>query len=339
MKQLYPLKFEPIFQEKVWGGDNLRTLLDKNVSKNEKIGESLEISAIEDKVSIVSNGFLAGNSIQDIIEIYMTDLVGYQVYMKYGIEFPLLIKFIDANDKLSIQVHPDNDTAKYRHYAYGKTELWYVVAAKKDAQLIMGFKEQIDKTELYKKIQDNTFIDYLNFENVQKGDVFYIPPGRIHALLEGVVVAEIQQTSDITYRLYDWNRPGLDGKPRDLHIDLALDVIDYKVKKSYKEKYEILPEQRNLLNANPYFTVNLVEFDKETTFDYSKLDSFVVYMCLEGAFLIDYQAEETVDVVKGETVLIPAEFETIKLKTNIPSKILEIFIPFVYVDEDDNEQD
>ncbi len=335
MKKLYPLKFEPIYISKVWGGNKLNNLLNKDTNPDDKIGESWELSAVAERISVVKNGFLQGNSIQDLIEIYMGELVGDQVYMKYGIEFPLLFKFIEADDKLSVQVHPDNDTAKYRHYAYGKTEMWYVVDAEKDAKIIIGLNEPMTKADLLEKINDKTLVDYLNFEKVEKNDVFYIPPGRIHALLKGIVVAEIQQTSDITYRLYDWDRVGLDGKPRNLHIDLALDVINFSVKNSYKTKYQQIPEIRNSLVECPYFTTNLVEFDNPVEFNYSKLDSFVVYMCIEGSCVLRYEMNEEISLEKGETILIPAEIESVVLKPLEHSKIIETYIPFVFVDDDE----
>lgn len=338
MAQLYPLKFEPIFIEKVWGGNKLNKSLNKKVAEDVKIGESWEISAVKDLETVVANGFLAGNTLEDLIEIYMGELVGDKIYLKYGVEFPLLFKFIDANDKLSIQVHPDDDTAKFRHYAYGKTEMWYVVDAEPDAEMIVGFNKYLPKSEFIDKIEDKSFIDYLNFEKVQKGDVFYIPSGRIHALLKGTIVAEIQQTSDITYRLYDWDRNGLDGKTRELHIDLAFDVIDFSFKDSYKVEYQKLPQQRNMLVANSYFTTNLIVFRNTIILNYSKVESFVVLMCLEGSFKIDYNGDDEVEVVQGEVVMLPAEFEGVTLKTNKQTKLLETYIPFVFLEEDENEE-
>ncbi len=335
MKKLYPLKFEPIYVPKVWGGKKLREILNKNTGDNDKIGESWELSAVQDSVSVVKNGFLAGNSIEELIEIYMGELVGDQVYMKYGVEFPLLFKFIEANDQLSIQVHPNNDIAKYRHYAYGKTEMWYVVDAAPDADLIMGFKKDFPRDEFIDRVADKSFIEYLNYEKIKAGDVFYIPPGRVHALLKGTLVAEIQQTSDITYRIYDWDRPGLDGKPRELHVDLAADVIDYSAKSNYKLKYFKVPEQRNALVECPYFTTNYIEFEYPVEFNYGKLDSFVVYMCLEGKCELKYDQNEKILLEKGETILIPAEIEDVTLIPSENTKILETYIPFVYVDEDD----
>ncbi len=336
MENLYPLKFEPIYKEKIWGGNKLNKILDKKANPDLKIGESWELSAIQDNLSVVKNGFLAGNTIEDLVEIYMGDLIGDRIFFKYGIEFPLLFKYINANDNLSIQVHPDNDTAKFRHFAYGKTEMWYVVDAEPDAEIIIGFKKHINKAEFLKRIEDKSFLDYLNFEKVQKGDVFYIPPGRIHALLKGVTVAEIQQTSDITYRIYDWNRLGLDGKPRELHEELALDVIDFSYRNTYKIKYPKIPSFRTPLVENPYFTTNLIEFEAPIEFNYIKVESFVVYNCISGCFKIQYN-QESIEVKKGELVLIPAEFENIFLVPTEKTTILETYIPFVHLDKDVEE--
>lgn len=334
MKQLYPLKFEPIFIEKVWGGCKLNKLYNKQLGDKKKIGESWEISAVEDFVSVVKNGFLQGNSLDEIVEIYMGELVGDDIYIKYGDEFPLLIKFIDANEKLSIQVHPDNDTARYRHYAYGKTEMWYVVDAEPEAELVMGLKETISKKTLLEKIETNTLIESLNFEKVKNGDVFYIPSGRIHAIGKGIAVVEIQQTSDITYRLYDWDRMDLDGKPRELHIDLALQVAELSKKDSYKIQYTDFENERNKLVECPFFTTNLINLNADTEMNYSKLNSFVIYICLDGEFDIIYDDNRKVNVVKGETVLIPAEFDYLWLKPNKTAKIIETYIPFVYLDDE-----
>lgn len=334
MKSLYPIVFEPICMEKVWGGNKLIKLLNKPVDESQPIGESWEIAQLGEIDSVVENGFLKGNTLSEIIEIYMNELLGDQVYMKYGEEFPLLFKFIDANDKLSIQVHPDNEVAQYRHNAYGKTELWYVVDAEPNAQIILGFNEKIDKEILLKSIEDKTLNNFLKYENVKKGDVFYIPSGTVHALLKGVVVAEIQQNSDITYRLYDWDRPDLDGKPRKLHIDLASEVINYNVQKNLVVEYEICSEKRITLNANPYFTTNIISFENPVEFDYSKIDSFVVFMCVEGNFEI--KTSNNTDILKittGQTVLIPAEIEEVTLLPNEKCVVLETYIPFVYVDQ------
>ena len=323
---LYPLIFKPIYKEKIWGGNRLCTILNKNCDSDKPIGESWEISAVQDNISIVDNGFLEGNNLQEIIEIYLTDLVGDKVYYQYGIEFPLLIKFIDANDKLSVQVHPDDNTAKYRHYAYGKTEMWYVLDAEPGAKVYIGWKENMDREKLLKALDDGTIADYLNEVEVKTGDVLFIPPGRVHALNKGIMVAEIQQTSDITYRLYDWGRIGLDGRPRPLHIDLALDVIDYNSYDNYKIPYEPQVNKTVELVSCDYFTTNLLEFNRIIEKNYLTLDSFVIYIVLEGYFALEYYKKERVELKKGQTVLIPAEFSDVRLLPFEKSKILEVYI-------------
>ncbi len=323
---LYPLLFKPIFKEKIWGGNRLCTILNKNCDPKRPIGESWEISAVQDNISVVANGFLEGNNLQEIIEIYMTDLVGDKVYYQYGIEFPLLIKFIDANDKLSVQVHPDDNTAKFRHYAYGKTEMWYVLDAEPGAKLYMGWTEDMDKEKLLKALENGTIANYLNEVEVKAGDVLFIPPGRVHALNKGIMVAEIQQTSDITYRLYDWDRVGLDGNPRPLHIDLALDVIDYQAYDNYKIQYEPQLNKTVELVSCDYFTTNILEFNRITEKNYLTLDSFVIYIVLEGYFALEYYKKERIELKKGQTVLLPAEFSDVRLLPFEKSKILEVYI-------------
>jgi len=232
---LYPLKFKPILKEKIWGGNNLSQLLNKKKT-GKKIGESWEISGVDNNISIVSNGFLKGNNLQEVIEIYMNELVGDKIYDIFGTEFPLLIKFIDAQEDLSIQVHPNNNQAKEKHNAFGKTEIWYVLHAEKEAKLISGFSKELTKDLLHKHLINNTLEETLNYEKVKTGDVFFIPSGRIHSIGKGIVVAEIQQTSDITYRLFDYNRLE-NGKLRELHTQDALDVIDFQRYNSYKTNY------------------------------------------------------------------------------------------------------
>ena len=325
MEKLYPLKFTEIFKEKVWGADNLNKLLNKKTDLNKKIGESWEISSVEKNISIISNGFLKGNNLQEVIEIYMGNIVGDKIFDKFGVEFPLLIKFIDANDVLSIQVHPDNDTAKKRHKAYGKTEMWYIIDSKNDAELISGFNKETNKQEYKRTLLSGNIKEILNFERANKNDVFFIPAGRIHAIGKGIVLAEIQQTSDITYRIYDWGRLGNNGKPRELHTDLAVDVIDYNYYNSYKTKYKYSNNKTSNIIECEYFKTNILEFDKNLKKDYNLIDSFVIFMCIEGEFDIEYN-KNIVSCSKGETVLIPAELKNISLLPKEKSKLLEIYI-------------
>jgi mannose-6-phosphate isomerase len=327
MYQLYPLKFRPILKEKIWGGNKLHKHFNKETGSMENCGESWELSAVENDVSVVSNGYLAGNDLQDLVEVYMGDLVGDSVYEQFGPEFPLLIKFIDASDDLSIQVHPNDAVAKERHNAYGKTEMWYVLESDRGSRLITGFNKDVKKDEYLNHLNNSTLSKILNFEEVQEGDVFFIPAERVHAIGKGIMLAEIQQTSDITYRIYDYNRKDADGNGRELHTDLAIDVLDYKLYNNYRTEFDPqLNKSTNLVKCK-YFSTNFIEFDQMVEKDFVVIDSFVIYMCLEGELYITYGDGDTETLSKGETVLIPAELKNITLTPTIKSKILEVFIP------------
>jgi len=327
MNELYPLKFKPQFKEKIWGGQHLKEYLNKSLPENKKIGESWEISGIQDNISVIENGYLQGNNLQELIEIYMGDILGDRIYKQFGIEFPLLIKFIDANDILSIQVHPDDELARKRHNAFGKTEMWYIIEAEKDAELISGFSKKIDKETYLKHLESNKLPDILNYEKVQKGNVFFIPSGRVHAIGKGIVLAEIQQTSDVTYRIFDWNRKDDQGKYRELHTDLALDAIDFNVYDNYKTPYKINPNKDSKILNCKYFNTNIIQFDETIEKDYNQLDSFVIYICLDGKIEITYNETERLHIEKGETILIPAVFEHLILNPVVQSKLLEVYIP------------
>ena len=324
---LYPLKFKPILKQTIWGGDKLACKSEDPRVKS-SIGESWEISGVQDNVSVVSEGALAENTLEELIEIYMGDLVGDKIYEKFGVEFPLLLKFIDARDNLSIQVHPDDATAKERHNAYGKTEMWYLLDADSDAELIMGFKHDTTKKEYLKGLHNNTLPELLNTEKVKKGDCFFIPAGTVHAIGKGCFIAEIQQTSDITYRIYDYDRRDKNGNPRELHTELATDVIHYGEQKEHAIHYHRHENHTEELVNCPYFTTNYLKFNQEIEKDYINIDSFVIYMCLNGSFHIVYDTDHSVKVNPGETVLVPACLKNLFL---IPQKggeaeILEIFI-------------
>lgn len=322
---LYPLKFEPICLEKIWGGNRLKTLLGKKYnSKN--CGESWEISGVEGNISVVSNGFLQGNDLNELIEIYMGDLVGDKVYEKFGNEFPLLIKFIDAQDDLSIQVHPNDELSKERHNAFGKTEMWYVVDAAEGALINSGFNQPVDREKYLEHLENGNLTDLLKYDLAEAGDVFFIPAGRVHAIGKGSLVAEIQQTSDVTYRIFDYNRKDDKGNLRELHTDLALDAIDFTFLAEYKTKYNTETNKSTEIVSCKYFTTNILEFDRAIEKDYNKIDSFVIYITLEGNFVIETE-EGTEKVVKGETLLIPASTEFVKLvPENEKVKLLEVYI-------------
>lgn len=324
MKELYPIKFLPIFKHKIWGGDKLSKYLGKDVEGND-VGESWEISGVEGNLSVVANGFLKGNNLQELIEVYMGDLVGDKVYERFGVEFPLLIKFIDANDVLSVQVHPDDAMAKERHHSYGKTEMWYVMQAEKDAELIVGFNRPLEKKEYAELVAEGTLEEVLNKEKVTEGDSMFMPAGRVHAIGAGVLVAEIQQTSDITYRIFDWNRVDDEGNERELHTDLALDAINFEFPDDSRRKYEPMANESVPIVDCNYFTTNILAIDQVVEKDYFKLDSFVIYMCVDGSVTVETPSGN-VAMKKGETVLLPATMHKVVLKPENTAKILEISI-------------
>ncbi len=325
MNTLYPIKFQPILKDKIWGGSRLKNILNKPTG-SDKCGESWEISAVQGNISVVGNGFLTGNNLQEIIEVYMGDLVGDKIYSLFGMEFPLLVKFIDANDILSVQVHPGDELAKLRHDAYGKTEMWYIIEAEENAELIAGFNRELDRETYIRHLQNKTLKDILNFEKVKKGDVFFTPSGRVHAVGAGILLAEIQQTSDITYRIYDWNRVDDKGNPRELHTELALDALDFKYYGNYRTDYEAVMNLTTIVADCKYFTTGLLNFDQPVEKDYAFIDSFVIYMCLEGQMDIQYGINKSEKVMAGETVLIPASLKNIRLMPDGPVKALEVYV-------------
>ena len=326
MNNLYPLKFTPICKDKIWGGNKLNEILNKKYPELPNCGESWEISGIQDEVSIVSNGFLKGNNLEELIEVYMGDIVGEKIYEKFGTEFPLLIKYIDANDNLSIQVHPNDELSLERHDAYGKTEMWYVVQADPGANLISGFNRKIDKEGYLKYFKNGQLEEILNYEVVKAGDVFFMPAGRVHAIGKGIVVAEIQQTSDVTYRIYDFNRVDDKGNPRELHTELAVDAIDYQFESNYRTDYTEVDNDPVKLIECQYFTTNILTLTQSIERDFTSLDTFVIYVCLDGEYIFQWE-DQTISVQKGESVLIPALIDMFTLSpVNGNVKLLEVFI-------------
>ena len=325
MNKLYPLKFKPIYKDKVWGGQKIRTVLGQDFGPLPNCGEVWVLSGVEGNQTEIANGFLKGNELNELVEIYMGDLVGEQVYQKFGGEFPILIKFIDANDWLSIQVHPDDELAEKRHGSLGKTEMWYILDAEKDSELISGFSKKVSKEEYVASLENKTLKSLMNFEKVERGDVYYMPAGRVHALGPGILLAEIQQTSDVTYRIYDWDRIDKAGMMRELHTELALDAIDFNVQDQYKTEYE--PKQNETVEVvdSPYFTTNLIHLDRPLAKDYSELDSFVIYVCPEGSFKLTCNDGEY-PVKMGEAILLPATTEKIEIHPENECKILEVYV-------------
>ena len=325
MSDLYPLKFEPQLKEKIWGGSSLVSEYKKNGKPDLKYGECWEISAVSDNISIIKNGFLAGNNLEEIIEVYMGDIVGDSVYDKFGIELPLLIKLIEAESDLSIQVHPNNELALKRHNAYGKTEMWYILEAAPEAKIYTGFKKKTTKDEYLLAAENNEVASLICAEKCSSGDVIFNPSGRIHSIGAGLILVEVQQTSDITYRISDWGRVDNSGKPRELHIDLATDAIDFESVGSWKSTPTInINSSVNIADCE-FFTSNLQWFDKPVLKNYNFLDSFILYICVEGAFNVRWK-EKSEMISLGETVLIPASLKELVIEPSPVAKLLEIYI-------------
>lgn len=322
---LYPLKFHPILKSVIWGGSEIS--LFKQISPvQEGIGESWEISGVKNNLSVVANGPFAGTTLGKLLIREKDKLVGRKVYEKYGNTFPLLIKFIDARDNLSIQVHPDDTLAGERHGSFGKTEMWYVIKAAPGAFLYSGFEKNITPETYVETVQDNTFTNSLKKYEVQEGDVFFLPAGRVHAIGAGCFIAEIQQTSDITYRIYDYNRKDANGNSRELHTELAKDAIDYKISDSYKTNYEKNTNQPVDLVSCPYFTTRLLEADIPMTRQYANLDSFVIYICMAGHCTIKDDKGNSEFLGQGESMLIPADTKSVTIIPDESCKLLETFV-------------
>lgn len=325
MAALYPLKFAPILHEKIWGGNYLNSKLGKGDNPKARYGESWEISTVEGNVSVVSNGYLAGNQLDELIEIYMGDLVGDSVYQKFGTMLPILVKLIDANADLSIQVHPTDEVALTKHKSLGKTEMWYILDAAPGATIIPGFEKEISPEEFAKSVKGPEIMDSLAVLPIFKDDVFFIPAGRVHALRTGTIVAEIQQTSDITYRIYDYNRKDEAGNERELHVQDGLDVIDFSVPEAFKTKYDLEDNKPVNLAQSPFFTTNIIKINQTVKRDYYYLDSFVLLVCLEGGFSIQMEEGEAVEVKMGESVMIPADTKEVSYVPAGSAKMLEVY--------------
>ncbi len=321
---LYPLKFQPILKEKIWGGTKLKTLYNK-ILASDQTGESWELSGMDGSESVVINGSLKGNTITELIEMYKGSLVGDKVYRQFGLTFPLLFKFIDANYDLSIQVHPNDEIASQKHKSYGKTELWYVVDADPGTEMILGFSKNFSREDYQKAIVRGEVEKVHQKIPVKKGDVLYIPAGTVHGIGGGTLLVEIQQTSDVTYRIYDYKRLDEHGRERDLHIDQALDAINFGALHDPKIFYDDIKNTVNLLVSNKYFTTNFLHLDSPIRRSYTHLDSFVVFICVDGSVHIE-SALGTVTLEKGETLLIPAVADEISLIPDSESILLETYI-------------
>lgn len=306
----------------IWGGAAICPFKGI-VPVQDGIGESWELSHVNGHFSIVDNGPLEGKSLDELVRLYGERLVGQSVMEQFGSTFPLLIKFIDAHDDLSIQVHPDDELAMKRHHSFGKTEMWYVIHAGEGASLYSGFNRQIDAGEYVRRVKENTITEVLQRYEVKPGDVFFLPAGRVHAICSGCFIAEIQQTSDITYRIYDYNRKDANGNERELHTEQAKDAIDYTVDPDYRTHYKAMPNVPVELAGCKYFTTNLLDADCRMIRDIAGLDSFVVYICMEGSATITDNKGSRLHVRQGQTVLIPAETHTLTISPSPRVKFME----------------
>lgn len=320
---LYPLKFYPILKERLWGGTKLGAVLGKEL-ESDLVGESWELSGVVGDVSVLANGPYKGTFLTDLIDQFPEALLGKSVLERFGKEFPILIKFIDAQKDLSIQVHPNDELAKRRHNSFGKTEMWYVMDSDKDAELIIGFKENASKKVYVESLKNNTLTNLLNVENVSEGDTYFINAGRIHAIGAGVLIAEIQQSSDQTYRVYDYNRKDAQGNLRELHTELSYDAIDYSKKDDFKVSYEQKMNVANPMVNCPYFKTNFISLSKKIRLDVPDRDCFTIYMCIDGDVLVENDFGSIL-IKKGETVLVPAISSYILLNSE-RAKLLEITV-------------
>ena len=324
---MYPLKFEPILKQTLWGGDKIIPFKHLNETLP-NVGESWEVSAVEGSESVVANGADKGYTLPEMVRKYKEELVGEANYARFGNKFPLLIKFIDAKLDLSIQVHPGDELAKKRHNSFGKNEMWYVIAADKGAKLISGFAEEITPKEYKDRVHNGTFAEVLQTCAIEPGDVFYVPAGRVHGIGAGAFVAEIQQTSDITYRIFDYNRKDKDGKSRELHTSQAMDAINFSdVQDDFRTEYERIQNEPVEMVASPYFTTSVYDMTEVITCDYSELDSFVIFICVEGSCRLTDDNQNEIILRAGETVLLPAAVQEV---TIVPEgqrvKLLETYV-------------
>ena len=326
MKPLYPIRFRPVLKETMWGGNALKERFRKKAAAGALIGESWEITGMTDDSSLVANGYLKGNTLEEIAEVYMDELLGESVYDRYGTEFPLLIKIIDANDRLSIQVHPDDRLAEERHHAWGKTEMWYVIDAKPGAVIYTGFRKKITKEEYLERLAAKNLEDIINDTPVRAGDAFFIPAGMVHAIGAGVLLAEIQQTSDVTYRIFDWDRTDASGQPREMHTALALDAINFNLDTNNLVRKEPELNKTVKLIESQYFNTGIIRFDSPIIKDYSLTDSFVIYMCTESMAVIECFGHRE-EIRAGETLLIPASAESVIIIPRGTATLLEVFVP------------
>ncbi len=324
---LYPFKFSPIFKHKVWGGSRLTTMA--GLEPQDGVGENWILSAHDDDDSLIINGFLADNTLEELIEVYMDELVGEKVFEQYRNNFPLLFKLIDAQDDLSIQVHPNDEIARKNHGEKnnGKAEMWYVMKAEPGAKLVVGFKKKINRQEYTNAVNDGTIAELLQWVEVKPGDVVFIPPGRVHAIGKGILLAEIQQSSDITYRIHDYNRLDKDGHLRSLHIKEAQEVVVLEAVQQPIINYKSIPNEATTLVECEHFVTNLLSVKSDMKRTYHQLDSFVVLLCVQGDAKITTHSQ-TYTLTQGELLFIPSTLTEIQINTTDENtKILETYLP------------
>ena len=325
-ESLYPFLFEPNLHEVVWGGNKLTTW--KGLPVKDHIGESWEVSCVDNSLSVIANGTWAGRTLKEVIAMYPEAILGREVSKRNEGQLPLLVKFIDARNDLSIQVHPDDEMAERLHGKKGKSEMWYVLDAEPGAFLYSGFKEELSSEDYKHKVKDGSIVASLARHEVKAGDVFYLPAGRVHAICSGILLAEVQQSSDVTYRIYDYNRPGLDGKPRELHTELAAEALSFQVEEQYRTEYSSVSNRANRVIESPYFSVRVAEISDTFHRNLIKYDSFVISMCLKGDCKIKIRSTgDEIVLREGYSCLIPAaiaDYDLIPLKGN--SRVLDAFI-------------
>lgn len=318
--RIYPLTFKPILKERIWGGNKLKSLFGKELN-SDQTGESWELSTVGNDVSVISNGVYQNRLFTELISEFPNEILGEKIVEQFGGKFPLLFKLLDATEDLSIQVHPNDELAQKRHNSFGKTEMWYIIQADEKARNIIGFKEKSSSEEYLENLKNKELLSILKEESVQKGDVFFLETGTVHAIGKGIVLAEIQQTSDITYRIYDWDRTDNNGNSRELHLDLALDAINYNPTQTRKA-YSKEQNQKNEIVQSQYFTVNYIPLNGEISVK-KNTNSFRVYMCLEGSFSVLYNNEKY-DFQKGNTILLPAILNEYTLEGK--GELLEVYV-------------
>lgn len=314
-------KFEPILKSTLWGGEKIVPF--KRISSAQtSVGESWELSGVKGDESVVAEGPEAGTTLPGLIDRHGAQLLGKANFERFGREFPLLVKFIDARQDLSIQVHPNDALAWERHRSKGKTEMWYVIDADAGARLRSGFAKKVTPEQYEASVADNTITDLLQEYEINRGDLFFLPAGRVHSIGAGAFIAEIQQTSDITYRIYDFNRRDAQGNTRELHTEQAKGAIDYTVLPDYRTQYEQAVNREVELVSCPYFSTSLCELTEPLTLDLTALDSFVVAICVAGSGTLTDDSGRTLPVHEGETVLVPASVRSLRMTPDGGMKLL-----------------